>query len=187
MNQTKHTQDWFPGSEYKDDRATIWDDNAVCIAVFNDGIDGNDAFANRDRALACRKACTGMTDPEMEVAAMRVAESVNDGLRGKIDRLVGLIMGHEERRAVESERIAELRKQRDELLAACEAVALLADSLLDSENLTDHDCPATCPACSSRWSVRECRIMLHNLSGKCQCGKWSFDVRAAIKNSGGGQ
>jgi hypothetical protein len=101
------------------------------------------------RAVACVNACTGMTDPEKEVA--------------------------------------ELRKQRDELAVACEAVALLADSLLDSENLTDHDCPATCPACSSRWSVRECRIMLSKLSGECQCGKWSFDVRAAIARARGAE
>jgi hypothetical protein len=139
MNQTKHTQDWFPGSEYKDDRATIWDDNAVCIAVFNDGIDATDAYANRDRALACMKACTGMTDPEKEVAAMRVAESVNDGLRGKIDRLMGVIMGHEERRAVESERIAAIKTVRDESEANARLIAAAPDLLAALVMVRDAD------------------------------------------------
>jgi hypothetical protein len=153
MSQTKHTQE----PEIKDRRLYVVNfadgTHAISLDAPNGKtgcrIEGPHARAVTDRIGECWLACTGMTDPEKEVA--------------------------------------ELRKQRDELAVACEAVALLADSLLDSENLTDHDCPATCPACSSRWSVRECRIMLHNLSGKCQCGKWSFDVRAAIKNAGGGQ
>jgi len=125
MNQTKHTPEpWVYGGMVKAEAAQAyeafspWIENAgprttpvgksVCIVD-----------ADMKRLVACVNACTGMTDPEKEVA--------------------------------------ELRKQRDELLAACASV----HSVLETPTRTN-------------------RAML-NLPVLRDI------LRAAIKNAGGGQ
>lgn len=82
------------------------------------------------------------------------------------------------------EELTRTRLVNADLLAACEAMNWLTPLAMERE--PDADRCADCPTCKSPWTYREVRAIVRNRAGTCMCGRWSFDMEAAIRKAGGG-
>jgi hypothetical protein len=68
-----HTPEpWISATDYKDERPMIWDgENQMVIADFEHLHSKATGLANRDRAILCVNACTGMVAPALEIEVLR--------------------------------------------------------------------------------------------------------------------